>query len=121
MCVLLPNVLLYFGEKSYITIKSDASRKLKKEVLFFCMLFCYTLPRIQSDGGGVYLQELQILLNSVQHHKVLYKSHCVTNTLNSAAALTTVKATEGGLLKVKSEYILKLSSQLIVSTVSTTL
>lgn len=75
---------------------------------------------IQSGSGSVYLpKELAALLNSAQHYKVFYKSHCVSNTLSSTAALTTVKATEGGLLKFNNlnafEAILKLSSHLIGS------
>lgn len=65
-----------------------------------------------------YLKSWGGVLNSVQHHKVFYKSHCVTNTLNSTAAPTTVKATEGGLLKFNNlnafAAIFKLSSELIV-------
>lgn len=81
---------------------------------------------IQLDGGGVCLpKEVGALLNSARHHKVFYKSHCVSNTLSSTAALATVKATEGGLLKFNSlnafGAILKLSSQLIGSTAFMTL
>lgn len=81
---------------------------------------------IQSDDGSVCLPKEQgALLNSAQHHKVFYKSHCVSNTLSSTAALTTVKATEGSLLKFNNlnafGAILKLSSQLIGSTAFMTL
>lgn len=67
-------------------------------------------------------KEVGILL---QHHKVFYKAHCVTNTLSSTAALTTVIATEGGLLNFNNlnafGAILNLSAPTNGSTFLTTL
>lgn len=131
MCRLLTNVLFYLGGESCITLTVDASNKLERMAVYrvFCIHTWWLLHTacIHSDGGSVCLPE-QLgggLLNSVQHHKVFYKSHCVTNTLSSTAALATVKATEGGLLKFNnlnaSGAILKPSSQLIGSTVFMTL
>lgn len=104
-------------------LKIRCKQQIKKDAL--CMFLLHAVC-FQSDGGSVCLPaELQVLLNSVQHHKVFYRSHCITNTLSSIAAFTTVKATEGGLLKFNNlnafGAILKLSSQLIGSAVSTTL
>lgn len=67
--------------------------------------------------------EPQVFENSAEHHKVFYKSHCVTNAQSSTAALTTVEATEGDLFNSLNAFgaTLKLSSQLIGSTVYTTL
>lgn len=66
----------------------------------FCISACCFVSNyiLKSDGGSVRLpKELQGVINRAQHHKVLYKPLCVTNTLICTAALTTLEATEGGL------------------------
>ncbi len=81
-------------------LKIRFKQQIKKEALYFLHVVMLHTVCIQSDGGSVcFFQKLQGLLNSEQHHKVFYRPHCVTNTLSSAAALTTLKVTEGGLVK----------------------
>lgn len=89
----------YLCERSCFTLNQIQAANWKESFVFSHVVLCHTIYCIfKSDGGSVCLpKELQVLVNRAQHHKVLYKPLCVTNTLICTAALTTVKATEGGL------------------------